>query len=202
MRVKNELLLFSKKEIIVILALLVLVALFSFTLGVRLGRSLVPQSTAGAQHESGHDEPPLAKAEDPAEGAAEGEEPVAEVRERANDLVDSQLDAEVQANKLEVARPVATKYPSAKPARGVFALQVGSHKEVGEATAQVSELKKRNLDAYFVQADVPGVGKRFRVAVGKYSTKEQAEAAGEELKKSHSLPDYIVQKITEEVDKE
>lgn len=206
MRPKNDLLIFSKKEIFVILLLLVLVALFSFTIGVRLGKRLAPVGVATV---ASGEKPPLESAhleeEHEAESAVahsgEHSESTASTSEKlshkAQDIADAQLAEQTTEQKVASGKEVPMKFPASKVAKHLYTLQVGSHKSVAEAANQVTELKRKSLDAFYMQAAVPGVGTRYRVAVGKYASKEAAETAGTEMKKAQQLPDFIIQKVTE-----
>lgn len=245
MEPKSELLVFNKKEIAVIIILLVLVAMFSFTLGLRLGKTLgstkaepaeqAPLSGHGEHKETAptatgeHEAAPVAeKAGDP-HGAASHAEPHAAKDEHAvadagsaehkgdekeneedsaqtaEDHADAEFAKEASNTKAGLPKPVPMTLPKEKksvlrPAEGSagFTLQVGSHRTVAEAAEQVSALKHSGYEAFYVEAKVPGKGTWYRVGIGFYPTKDQAERAGEKLRASkRSVPSFIVQKINE-----
>lgn len=207
---KAELLVFNKKEIFVILLLLVLVALFSFTLGLKMGKSLgsatkAPQADHAPLAEKHEPEaPPHADAQDahsepaPAEAA---KLPAHDAKQLAEDQADAEFAAESDKEKVGIGKAVPMTLPKAKKsetAKGAlrYTLQVGSHRTVAEASEQVSALKKKGLDAFYIEANVPGKGTWYRVGIGIFNTKEDAERGATEWK-SKNLPAFIVQKIGE-----
>lgn len=223
---RHELVVFNKKEIFIILLLFVLVALLSFTLGVRMGRSLTdtklyqePKATETSEvrpHEA-----PLAEkteptqavvaTETPKEGEATAEKASVtpakpDPAKKAEDVADQQLNAELTKTGIKTDKPVSMKLPEKTraeqaPAKsgaitaGRYTLQVGSHRTVSEAADQVMELKRRGLEAFYLEANLAGKGTWYRVDVGNFPNKEVAEQYAARFK--NELPPYIVQKVTE-----
>lgn len=224
---KHDLLVFSKKEVITVVFLLVLVAMLSFTLGLRMGKNL--GMSLGGHDTSTHSDisnPPLSEKVEhqtaPAEGHgdshAEGEhttahheEPAATAHDDAGvvpkvdiSAADAKLQEELKKNKVAAERPVITSLPGekksvAKPSSAYFTLQIGAYKTLAEATEQVAILKRKGLEeAFYFDAQIPGKGTWYRVGIGTYGSKKLAEDAGKELKsKGQGIPDFIVQRIGE-----
>jgi cell division protein FtsN len=221
MEPKSELLVFSKKEITVIITLLVLVALFSFTLGLRVGRTLGAAQTAAAP--TTDNVAPLAtapaktvdaapadeKALKPGEVKAEpGEVEAAasaaheQAARSAEDQADAELAKEISREKVRIDKPVPMNLPSQKKGDISddmrYMLQFGSHRTIAEAAEQVAALKRNKLEAFYLEAKVPGKGTWYRVGVGAYVSKEAAERAGAKMKAANKgLPSFLVQKIAE-----
>ena len=203
---KAELLVFNKKEIIVIITLLVLVALFSFTLGLKLGKTLGGGGikTEQAEHaplveheekhvatESEHGEEPAAV--EPSKKINEGEQP----KHLADDHADAEFTQEADKEKVGSGKVVPMALPKDKKSEGPrYTLQVGSHRTVAEATEQVAALKHKGLDAFYLEAQLAGKGTWYRVGVGVFAVKEEAERAATAWK-SKGLPAFIVQKLGE-----
>ncbi|MBI3555513.1 MAG: SPOR domain-containing protein [Deltaproteobacteria bacterium] len=235
MEPKAELLVFNKKEITVIMVLLVLVSLFSFTLGLRLGKALgvskveraeqaplaeksekketaTPASDHGDK-ESEHadakgEEAGLPKAADSAR--PEGKTPVSpesgesavDTGKKAEARADSEFAKEATKEKLVSGKTIPMSLPNEKKSEGDgprFTIQVGSHRTVAEAAEQVTQLKGTGFDdAFYLAANVPGHGTRYRVGVGIFSSKDAAErTAGKWKATKKALPFYIVQRINE-----
>lgn len=207
---KHDLLVFSKKEVLVVLALLFLVALFSFTIGLNLGKDLGGHAAGSAVT---HETPPLAEPqhEAPAADVAEAEAghdahgAAAKAPATATELphsVDARLAQELKQEKITSTKPVTSTLPTEKrhsaPAIA-FTLQVGSYKNVAEAAERVAVLKRAGFnDAFYFEASVPEKGTWYRVGLGRYETKAAAEHAGKTLKAGahgDAAPSFIVQKL-------
>lgn len=232
MEPKTELLVFNKKEISVIIVLLVLVAMFSFTLGLRLGKSLgshqsvTHESTEqapldhkqdghgeAAEHKDEHGAAPAGDAHgehkeghQASSGAADhkpvGDDAAAQSSKAAEDQADAEFVAEASKEKVKASKGVVLALPKDKKSEGFdgprYTLQVGSHRTVAEAAEQVALLKRSNLDAFYMEAKVPGKGTWYRVGIGLFKSKEEAEStAGKWKAVKKGLPSYIVQKINE-----
>ena len=226
---KTELLVFNKKEIIVIVVLLGLVALFSFTLGLRLGKTLgVTKASVPIEHSPlstgepaserlevsehpphvDHAEPGISSEHTehaPATGRhdaiSQNEKAAEEPNHAAEDRADTELANEINKEKIHIAKPVHLSLPTEKKTKGKgevnYTLQVGSHRTIAEATEQVTTLKRLELDAFYLEAKLPGKGTWYRVGVGVFPSKEVAEKTAAKWKVSKALPNFIVQKIVE-----
>jgi cell division septation protein DedD len=80
------------------------------------------------------------------------------------------------AKAAETTKTVAPAAPPAKPA-GNFAIQVASFPDKLSADDLVKKLKADKWDAYSTPTDIPGKGIYYRVYVGHYETKDQADKA-------------------------
>lgn len=228
METKHELFVFNKKEVGVILMLLGLVALFSFTLGIKLGKRL---GAAKPAEQAAIVASPLTaakpKTEHAAEASKEDEEsaptlsedeinPAAAAEEKADAELEKEIDKThagagkilamaLPGEKKGVAKSTESGPAKAEPAthsqkteqaaNGKYTLQIGSYRTLKEATEQVSELKKKNLDAFYVEAQIPGKWTWYRVGVGVFANKGMAEKTAVRWKSAKALPPYIVQKI-------
>lgn len=71
-------------------------------------------------------------------------------------------------------KPEATRAPATK---GRFTIQVGSFKEAVSANALVSQLRSKGLSAYQLRTEVPGKGTWYRVRVGAFDSRSDAESS-------------------------
>ncbi len=74
----------------------------------------------------------------------------------------------------------AEEKPQEKPAekpQAIYTIQVASFPEKASAEELVKKLKEKKWQAYLEPAEIPGKGTYWRVYVGKYSSKEQADKA-------------------------
>jgi cell division septation protein DedD len=65
--------------------------------------------------------------------------------------------------------------PSAKPGSARYTLQVRAFPERDKAEELVEHLRQRGLDAFLAEGQLPGRGRWFRVRVGHFSSKREAE---------------------------
>ena len=222
---KHDLLVFSKKEVGIILILLALVALFSFTLGLKIGKKLGASSTQEQTNvlehkpltgeddtqvhheESAHEEVKHEEAKDghPVETTQEKSEEKENFKKESEELANETLKKELVGQEVGAGKQLPMAYPSEKRATtkvekmavGKYTLQVGSHRTTQEAMEQVAELKKVGLDAFYLEVKVPNRGTWYRVGVGVFATKDMAEKSAQKWKSSHILPSYIIQKVGE-----
>ncbi len=206
---KYELLVFSKREVFIVIVLLVLVGMLSFTIGLRMGKNLGITISKDALTEQVLEHMPLSEkdtGDSHASGAAHKEEAATTDTHKSDlSVADAKLAEEMKKEKLTPVRPIETTLPKdkkaeLKPASSYFTLQVGAYKTVAEASERVAQLKRDDLaNAFYFEAEVPGKGTWYRVGLGTYATKNEAENAGKELKvnKASQAPAFIVQRIGE-----
>jgi cell division septation protein DedD len=76
-------------------------------------------------------------------------------------------------------------------AAGAFTLQLASFPTKWEAEKLVGKLAAKGLSAFVVEADLPNKGHVFRVRVGNYPTRAEAEEGLKNFKKKSALPAII-----------
>jgi len=78
---------------------------------------------------------------------------------------------------------------------GNYTVNVAAFKSQGKADAFAEVLRKRGLDPFVWSTDLKkGPGKMYRVSIGRFATKRQAELYAKELKEKHGLDTYVVKK--------
>jgi cell division protein FtsN len=75
---------------------------------------------------------------------------------------------------------------------GKFTLQVGSHPLLEEARDQVDALEVLGVTPYIRSADVKGKGRWYRVYLGGYPSRDEAETAGTRYQAKKIIEAYIV----------
>ncbi|MEW6055366.1 MAG: SPOR domain-containing protein [Bdellovibrionota bacterium] len=120
---------------------------------------------------------------------------------KAEDLADAELSQELEKSNVATDKVVALSIPKEKSidrnSGARYTLQVGSHRTVAEAAEQVADLKRHDLDAFYLEAKVPGKGTWYRVGIGLFENKDVAERTAVKWKTAKALPPYIVQKVSE-----
>ena len=193
----------TRKGVGLLVCLIVLISAWTFTLGV-----LVARDTAPVKFDIKKLEKRLAalKASDLKEklkrfkissGDAEEKKPELGFHEALKTTKsDIQLPApkaaaampEKSEEKKKIAKTTETLKTEPKPepteSKKRFTVQVASTKDLKDADRMVSRLKTKGYPAYKVLGKVPGKGIWFRIRVGPYKNKNEAEKALAKLKKN------------------
>ena len=74
--------------------------------------------------------------------------------------------------------------------QGRFSLQVAAIKNARLAQREVDRLKKAGLDAYLVEPSQPRGW--YRIRVGRFETKREAQEAGEALRRAGTIPEFFL----------
>lgn len=181
----------------------------------RLARQLTFPETLTA--EAAPEAPsPIAAAEARGEGAAarareqaerekaEREKAEREKAEREREEKE-RLAREAARREEEAARQVAAappEVPAAPPAAPVvqqdegaptFTVQVGAMPTREEADALVASLRARGLAPYVVEADVPGKGFFYRVRLGRFGSRDEANRYLRDLQREADLAGFVAQ---------
>lgn len=98
-------------------------------------------------------------------------------------------DGEALLTRLEAAHRPSPEGP--------FTLQIGSYPTVKEAKDQVDSMEALGLKPHLRAAQVKGKGKWYRVYLGGFESKEDADKAGNRYRSQHMIETYIVSKNTE-----
>ncbi|HEX4949640.1 MAG TPA: YCF48-related protein [Blastocatellia bacterium] len=71
-------------------------------------------------------------------------------------------------------------------------VQVASYLNTADAQAEVNRLRAKKLDAYWVKAEIPGMGTRYRVRIGRFSNENDATLGAAQACKTRSISQYLV----------
>lgn len=80
---------------------------------------------------------------------------------------------------------------------GKFTLQIGSYPSVIEAKDQVDSMEALGLKPLLRAAEIKGKGKWYRIYLGGFASKEDAEKAGQRYRTQHVIDSYISSKMPE-----
>lgn len=207
---KARLFIYDRREIAVLILLGVMVALFAFTLGVHLGKrvhphalGVVPRDTRSA--ETVPDQIPN-RQELTEQGKAApqaGDEALTQALHdevsktgvkldtpRQVELPDEPISENAGATTLKRA---ATSAPKATPrSAGHYTLQVGSYQTQGEAETQLKALAAHDLKAALKPVEIQGKGTWFRVYVGTFGSRDEAQTAGARYKSRKVIGSFVV----------
>ncbi len=71
-------------------------------------------------------------------------------------------------------------------------VQVASYLNTTDAQGEVNRLRAKKLNAYWVRAEVPGMGTRYRVRIGKFNNENEAVQSAAQACKSRAFSQYLV----------
>ncbi|MGH9751868.1 MAG: YCF48-related protein [Blastocatellia bacterium] len=87
---------------------------------------------------------------------------------------------------------IASSMPVARAQSRSFTIQVESAPSEAEARSSVAKLRAQGLEAYWVKAEIPGAGIRYRVRIGQYPNQAQARAKADQLLSSGAIKEFLV----------
>jgi cell division septation protein DedD len=222
---KQRLFIYDRREVITLIMLGLMVAAFAFTLGIHLGKRVKAKGAAEvamdpAQVPTLQDSVPnkgeLTEQAKGAQAAADDElsqtlkSEVDKSKIKLNTPRQVQLPENTKSKNagattlqsvqkaeqdLEAARATPEKRSAADLAK--YTLQVGSYPSENEAQEQVDSLRAHGLKPFLRSAQVKGLGTRFRLFVGGFGSREDAEKAGHAYQVQHVIHSYLVSNFNE-----
>jgi len=174
---------FRRREIVLIFMLLLVGGAVIFSLGIKVGQSLLCKSAAPAK-----DELKLSNIYDNSDNYEDNKLP-----EKAA-AADTEKKVE-QATEQEAKTELGIKEIT-NDIKGKYTIQISAHQNEQEAKKIAAELYKSGYKlAYYMEAEVPGKGVWYRVGIGFFKQKSSAETFAEMLKKQGKIASYLVRKI-------
>jgi photosystem II stability/assembly factor-like uncharacterized protein len=73
-----------------------------------------------------------------------------------------------------------------------FAIQVAAVSAEADARQMVSVLRAKGLDAYWIKTQVPGKGTRYRIRLGRFTSREEAQRQAEQARSRHFIKEFII----------
>jgi cell division protein FtsN len=118
--------------------------------------------------------------------------------------VEQSVEAKNQSEPQPVAEPkivpaVAAKSEPSAPApqsrensAGGFTIQVGSYNVIEQANERVASMRAAGFDARVIAVELPKRGTWYRVQAGRFSSREEAQRYGSEVKAKRAVDNFIV----------
>ncbi len=195
---------YDRREVFLLSAVVLLVALFTFTLGVHFGKQIVFRSAPvpGLDASSADTVP------DSIPNRQELQEQAKGLVDAADEIVAQELQDEVKREglKLEHARQVelpkqahsknagATTLRSQGRSRAGFSIQIGSHPTLKEAEDAMKPLESQGLKPFLKEAEIKGKGTWYRVYLGNFDSQDAGQKAGQNYRDKGWIKSYIVTK--------
>lgn len=211
MEEKRSLLIYNRREMGILVVLAVTVALFAFTLGVHLGKKVLPRRIEPAPTEAA----PVATQLDEVPGRQELAEQSKGAAQGVDETLTKVLQDEVTRSRIALEVPRQIEFPEKTKSRnggattekrgadavkadgGKYTIQVGSFPKVEEAREQLHAIEALGLEPQLHSAQVKGKGQWFRIYIGQYATKEEADQAGQGYRTRKLIRSYVVARFPE-----
>lgn len=100
--------------------------------------------------------------------------------------------APVVEKKNEPVEPVDTAPQTEDAEAGGLTIQIGSYNVIEQANERVARLQAAGFDAHVVAVELPKRGTWYRVQAGRFSSREEAQRYGNELRAKGAADNFIV----------
>lgn len=189
---------FTWKELVVIVLLVLTLVGFFFTLGLHYGKKItVPGDHAQVSHEDEklEESPESIPPREVLEVGSQHEKTV------GADTLKEATKEEVDHTGVKIEHPRAVALPTEKAAHkeeentvkasGGFSIQLGSYTSKKEAQQKVKAYSKKGIDTDIVTVEV-NHQTRYRVVIPGFKTKSSADQKGKDLKRKHKIDNFVV----------
>ncbi len=107
------------------------------------------------------------------------------------DMADMRGKQEVKPQFAKAEKPEILAKPEQKLPIGRFTINVGSFRERARAEQLRKELEGKGYEAFVAKADIPKKGTWYRVSVGRFPSRAEAEAFTRALKEKDGLNSFV-----------
>lgn len=194
---------FTWKELIVIVLLVLTLVGFFFTLGLHYGKKIgVPAEHAQVNEdadkleESPESLPPREALEEGSQhektvGADTIKEATKEEVAKTGAKIDQPKAVALPVEKVEPKHEEAPKAETHAEVKAAFSVQLGSYTSKKEAQQKMKAFSKKGIETEIRTAEV-NHQTRYRVVIPGFKTKAGADQRGKDLKHKHKIESYIV----------
>ncbi|MBA2404246.1 MAG: SPOR domain-containing protein [Bdellovibrionales bacterium] len=199
MEENNKVIVFEKKEIILILLFVVGLVITSFTIGIRLGKKLTldeagikPVDQKTVELKSGLEEDVEKTVEE--DSKLTDEEKLKKLMEESKTRLSDELEKFSSEDKAAVPnKSVGPKSTSAMS--GKFTIQLGSYPSVEEAKQFAEGFTVRGYSPIINETTINGKGTWYRVSLGLFGSVEEAKTYVKNEQSLFSGQDYVITEL-------
>ena len=195
MEENNKVMVFEKKEIILISLLVVVLIVASFTIGVKMGKR-ISLDTAGVTEADKKEVELKSAAEEDAEKTLSTDAQLTD-EEKLKKLMDeskNQLTEELEKFSSE-EKKTSDAAPVANPMAGKYTIQLGSYNTVEEAKQFAEGFTVRGYNPIINEVKIEGKGTWYRVSLGAFETVEAAKKYIRDEKSLFAGQDHVITEI-------
>ncbi len=200
---KTKLYVFAKKEVALIFIFMILIAVTSFVLGVKIGKNyslemagITPEDQKKVVELLSNKEEELSKIKaNPDSSNVEVSDIEHKLQEKISEEFGGKTNPNVEANNTSVVEetPVATSIKDALS--GKYTIQLGSHRTLKEAESFAEGFRARGYNPIINQIEIKGKGTWYRVSLEAFNTAEEAKAYVIKEKSLFMGQDYTIIKM-------
>lgn len=216
---KTNLYVFEKKEVLLIFVFMILIAVTSFVLGVKIGKSFTYTEVERAVEESARVDMKSTQ-EEAVQQMMDAETPAKDYEEDVHSRIEEHIRREFEENEQRLAPPpskenvedpranvleqpllqgepletVESTVPE-NSLRGKYTIQVGSHRSKNEAEQFANGFKVRGYDPIINEVEVPGRGIWYRVSIGIFESISDARDYAIKEQSLFQGEDYVFQRL-------
>ncbi len=199
MEENNKVIVFEKKEIVLVLIFVVVLIITSFTLGIRLGKKL-GLADAGVTEADQKTVNLKSGLEEDAEKTVEEDSKLTD-EEKLRKLMDEQQNLlKDNLEKVSSDEPVMSSNQSVDPKSssamtGKFTIQLGSYPTLDEAKQFAEGFSVRGYSPIINESQIAGKGTWYRVSLGLFNSVDEAKAYIKGEQSLFSGQDYVITEI-------
>ena len=198
MEENNKVIVFEKKEIVLVLIFVAVLIITSFTLGIRLGKKLtldeagikpVDQKTVALQS-GAEEDAETTVAED---AKLTDEEKLKKLMDESKTRLSDEL--EKFSTEEKASAPNQSVAPQAATMAGKFTIQLGSYPTVDEAKQFAEGFTVRGYSPIINESTIEGKGTWYRVSLGLFKSVEEAKSYIKNEQSLFSGQDYVITEL-------
>jgi cell division protein FtsN len=197
MEENNKVIIFEKKEIVLVFVFVLVLIVTSFTLGIRLGKKL-SMNEAGIKEDDVKTVELKSVDEEDAEATVEADSKLTD-EDKLKKLMDEskgRLTDELEKfSKEEAPAPQTTSTEAKAPATGKFTIQLGSYNTMDEAKQFAEGFTVRGYSPIINEVKIEGKGNWYRVSLGLFQNIEEAKNYIRQEQSLFSGQDHIITEI-------
>ena len=206
---KTKLYVFAKKEVALIFIFMILIAITSFVLGVKIGKNYSLEVAGITKEDQKKVVELLSNKEEALEDIKKNAEAhtveTSDIEHKLQEKISAEFGTEPKASH-EAAGPSHGANMSTEKAphegaiskdglNGKFTIQLGSHRTLKEAEDFAEGFKARGYDTIINQIEIKGKGTWYRVSLGAFTNMEEAKAYISKEKTLFIGQDYTIVKM-------
>jgi cell division protein FtsN len=203
---KTKLYVFAKKEVALIFIFMILIAITSFVMGVKIGKNYSLEMAGITPADQKKVVELLSKKEEQLEDIKKNAEAhtveSSDIEHKLQEKISAEFGGETPAAHGEKAPESAAAHspnmstePKKDALSGKFTIQLGSHRTLKEAEEFAEGFKARGYDPIINQIDIKGKGTWYRVSLGAFGTNDEARAYIAKEKTLFIGQDYTIVKM-------
>lgn len=200
MEENNKVIVFEKKEIVLVLIFVVVLIITSFTLGIRLGKKL-GMADAGVTEsdkekitnlKSGLEEDVEKTVEE--DSKLTDEEKLRKLMDEQQNLLKDNLE-KVSSDEPAMSTNQSVEPKSSNAMTGKFTIQLGSYPSLDEAKQFAEGFSVRGYSPIINESQIAGKGTWYRVSLGLFNSVDEAKTYIKGEQSLFSGQDYVITEI-------